>query len=178
METILIFDFDHTLFNARDLRKDLSLLIVGDENITSELIWEEFSKPKNKISKFLQENAQKYVFPKVKENLGKLKSKKILLSYGNLAFQKKKIENSGLYDLFDEVILTEKNKIKFLPKFYTNNKDKEIFLINDTYNKRFRENEEIKREIPEINILEVDNYQPELQKNIDNIFKVLFAKKL
>jgi FMN phosphatase YigB (HAD superfamily) len=178
METILIFDFDHTLFNARDLRKDLGLLIADDKNVISELIWEEFSKPKNKINKFLRKNASRYVFPRVKENLGKLKSKKILLSYGNLAFQEEKIKDSGLYDLFEEVILTEENKLKFLPKFYADNKDKEIFLINDTYNKRFRENEEIKKEIPAIKILEVDNYQPELKITIDDIFKILFTKKL
>lgn len=178
MKTILIFDFDHTLFNAQDLRKDLGLLIAGNESVTSELIWKEFAKPQNKITKFLQKDASKYVFPEVVENLQKLKSEKILLSYGNLQFQEEKIKDSGLYKLFDKVILTEKNKINFLPKFCSRNKDREVYLINDTYNKRFKENEEIKKEIPEIKILEVDNYKPEYNQTINDIFNILFDKKL
>ena len=173
MKQLFIFDFDHTLFDAQKLRKELGLLIANNKNISSELIWKEFSKPNNKIVKFLQKNAPKYVFPGVVENLQNLKSEKVLLSYGNLQFQKEKIKDSGLYELFDKVILTEENKINFLLEFYQKNKNKEIYLINDTYNKRFNENEEIKKEIPAIKIFEVDNYKPIKQKTILDVFRYI-----
>jgi len=73
--------------------------------------------------------------------------------------------------IFDEVILTDEYKIDFLKDFVEKNKEKEIIFVNDNYNKRFSENAEIKKSIPEIKIFEVDNYKKNSSKNIYDIFQ-------
>lgn len=170
-EKIYIFDLDHTLLNAKKFREDLGLLLDNDKNIISEKIWEIFEKKDEKLINFIKNKTPEYLFPKVKENLQKISAKKILLTFGNLNFQKEKVTALKLSNIFDEIIITDKNKINFLWEFYQSNQDKEIIFINDTYNKRFNENQEISKKIPEIKIMEVDNYLPEKKKTIQEIFK-------
>ncbi len=174
---IYIFDFDHTLFNAKKFREDLGRLIAGDKNIVSEVIWKEYRKKNKDLDNFLKKNSSDYVFPGVVDFLKKIEVKKVLLSFGDIAFQKEKVKSSGIYYLFDRVVFTLDNKLDFLKKFVKNNRGKKIIFINDNYNKRFDENREVKRNIPEIKILEVDNYLSERNLSIDKIFRLLSEDK-
>jgi hypothetical protein len=114
---------------------------------------------------------EKYLFPNTKKNLESIAERKILLTFGDLDFQGKKVKELGLEKYFDEVILTDEHKLDFLKDFVEKNSDKEIIFINDNYNKRFSENEEIKKAIPEIKIFEVDNYSENSQNKIQDIFQ-------
>lgn len=170
-EEIYIFDLDHTLFNAKKFREDLGLLIENDKNIISEKIWKAFENKDQKLINFIKNKTKEYLFKNVYDNLEKIKTKKILLTYGNLEFQKLKTNTLCLEKIFQKIIITDKNKINFLIKFAEENKDKKIIFINDTYNKRFSENKEVGRKIPEITIFEVDNYKSQRKKTISDIFK-------
>jgi FMN phosphatase YigB (HAD superfamily) len=65
----------------------------------------------------LENHLEKYLFPKVKERLREIKDKKILLTFGDLEFQSKKVKELGLEKEFDEVILTDEHKLTFLKDF-------------------------------------------------------------
>ncbi len=172
-ERIYIFDLDHTLLNAKVLLNDLSLLLSGEFDMISEDIWNHFKLKDEKLIKFLENHLEKYLFDGVVENLKKIKDRKILLTFGDIEFQKKKVEALGLDKVFDEVILTDEHKIDFLKDFVEKNKGEEIIFVNDNYNKRFLENAEIKKVIPEIKIFEVDNYSENKNKKIQNIFELI-----
>ncbi|HIE33398.1 MAG TPA: hypothetical protein EYP81_05085, partial [Thermodesulfobacteriaceae bacterium] len=58
------------------------------------------------------------------------------------------------------------NKVHFLTDFVAENPGKEIIFINDSYNKRFSENTEIVEKIPQIKVLEVENYKKETKNTI------------
>ncbi len=170
-EIIYIFDFDHTLFNAKSFREDLGILISNDKHVLSEDIWNYFNTKNKKTIDFVINNSKNYLFKNISKNLKKIKSKKILLTFGNIEFQKVKIHSTGLQKFFDNIILVDENKITFLKDFYEKNKDKKIIFINDNYNKRFNENSEIHDKIPEIEIFEVDNYIKKNKKTIDDFFE-------
>lgn len=172
-EKIYIFDLDHTLINAEKLKEDIGALLKNDKNIISEKIWEAFENKNLKLINFLKNKMERYIFENVVENLREIKDKKILLSFGNIEFQRAKIDALGFEKYFNEVVLTDKNKIEFLEKFYLENKGREIIFVNDTYNKRFYENDELNNKIPEIKIFEVDNYILKKNIDIDKIFKKL-----
>lgn len=168
-EKIYIFDLDHTLLNARNLREDLGIIIENNRNIESEKIWKIFSSKSGEIENFFRNNIKNYLFPNVLEKIRKIRHKKILLSYGKKEFQKSKIDFLGIKDCFDQIIITEVHKIKTIEKIAQDNKDKEIFFLNDNYNKRFSENKDISEKIPRIRILEVDNYDEDENKKLENI---------
>jgi FMN phosphatase YigB (HAD superfamily) len=169
--SIYIFDLDHTLFNARDFKKDLSILLSGKPDMISEDIWNYFNASNKKTLDFISKNSKKYLFKNVLENLKKIKEEKILLTFGDIDFQKIKIKSLELDKVFDKIILVDENKIIFLEDFYKKNLDKKIFFINDNYNKRFNENNEINDKIPGIEVFEIDNYKKDSLKTIDNFFK-------
>ena len=171
MDKIYIFDLDHTLIDARKMKEDLGLLLTNNKDMISEEIWNYYNENDVRIINFLEKELKKYIFDNVLENLNKIRETKILLTYGDLNYQRKKVMSLGFDKIFDRVILTDKNKVEFLKDFYEKNNNKKIYFINDNYNKRFSENKEIKEKIPKINIFEVDNYISEKEKTINNIFK-------
>jgi len=171
MDKIYIFDLDHTLIDVRKMKEDLGLLLTNNKDMISEEIWNYYNENDVRIINFLEKELKKYIFDNVLENLNKIRETKILLTYGDLNYQRKKVMSLGFDKIFDRVILTDKNKVEFLKDFYEKNNNKKIYFINDNYNKRFSENKEIKEKIPKINIFEVDNYISEKEKTINNIFK-------
>ncbi len=89
----------------------------------------------------------------------KIGDEKILLTFGHLEFQKLKVEALGLEKIFDKVFLVGDSKADFLESFISENGgNREIIFINDNYNIRFQENDEIRKRIPKIEIVEIDNY--------------------
>lgn len=132
---MIYIDFDRTLFNTDLFIHDLEYLIkfykidIALYNIYKEKlkdigfnpyrILEEMSKIILIDKKIyhdidnLVENSYKYLYSDAKpflENLKKSPKKIILLTKGNSDFQRKKINNTGILEYFDEIIVTLKNK--------------------------------------------------------------------
>ncbi len=73
--------------------------------------------------------------------LKSISNKVILLSAGDKKFQMSKINDSGIVDIFDEVVVLSGGKEKYLGENYSNDK---IFFVNDN----LRENLSVKQEVP------------------------------
>jgi len=172
---IYIFDLDHTLFDAKKFRQDIGVLLANNPEMISEDIWNFFDAKDEKLFTFVWEKADQYIFSEVVKNIKSIPGEKVLLTFGNKNFQELKLKSLFFDTLFDKVFLTDENKIHFLKDFAEKNKDKEIIFINDSYNKRFSENTEIAKKIPQIKIFEVDNYNKEKEKTISDIFKKIQA---
>ncbi|PID83325.1 hypothetical protein CSB11_02175 [Candidatus Campbellbacteria bacterium] len=172
-EKIYIFDLDHTIFNAKEFKKDLQK-ILGFENSDdlSEKIWKVHKESPEKIENILKNDLEKYLFKNIKEEILKLDGEIILLTWGDFNFQKTKVQSLGLDKVFDRVYFTAENKIHFLEDFLNYHQDKEICFINDNYNKRLNENKAIAEKLSEIKVFEVDNYE-NTEKSILNILKKL-----
>lgn len=168
-----IFDFDHTLFNARDFRQKLGLILEGDPEIESEKIWQAFERGDAKLIDFILSESSNFVFNGVSDALSRLRARKILLTYGSLDFQRLKVQASGLQELFDELYFTEESKILFLQNFFEKERNPKNFVfVNDNYNKRFSENKEVKNTFSEIEVFEVDNYTGD-----ESVFISTFLKR-
>jgi hypothetical protein len=109
----------------------------------------------------------------VVDSIKNLEGEKVLLTFGNKDFQDLKVKSIFFDTVFDKVFLTDEKKILFLQDFVNENPGREIIFINDNYNKRFNENTEIKKSIPKIQVIEVDNYQLDRNIDIKSIFKNL-----
>ena len=80
--------------------------------------------------KNLYENSYKYVFPDTIQFLKDMKFKEyelILLTLGDVAFQKAKVENSSLGRFFDKILYCDIQKWLYLPKIMDKS-DKFIFI--------------------------------------------------
>lgn len=88
-------------------------------------------KIKEEINSILS-NTNKFIYPDFFDFVrGFEKSNLIILSFGEINFQRTKIENSKIASFFDEVIITSKDKVEDLTvicKKYGNDK---IFFIDD-----------------------------------------------
>ncbi len=77
-------------------------------------------------------NTTDYLYPGAKrfvEQLRKLGFKVILLTLGNVGWQKVKVEHSGLSELFDETVLTRSNKEMALARFA--DEPRPVVVVND-----------------------------------------------
>lgn len=84
--------------------------------------------------KFLKKNSQKV----------------ILLTAGDLKFQEEKIKQSGIVELFDEVVIRNGHKDEYIRPF--TEKDYKILFVNDSW----RENTKLRKEFPNLLIVGVD----------------------
>jgi FMN phosphatase YigB (HAD superfamily) len=171
--SIVIFDFDDTIFDTKKLKNDLFLKIAdfGFHIDDVAVVYEE-SKDKNKnympnthldflLKKykndlvpeedwFLNFDYTSYVFPEIFPILNSLKSqnhKIILLSKGEGLFQEIKIKNSKITDWVDEVFIVANNKEDFLKE---KNFETDVYFINDKNN----ENEVIRKNFPDFIVFE------------------------
>ncbi len=183
-EKIYIFDFDHTIFNARDYRQALGQLIKNSPDISSEEIWEFLNKEPEKLENFMSEQSASFLFPQVKKYLQLLPGQKILLTHGDLNFQQKKVNASGVVDLFDQVeyVAPDKSKIDFIVGLLKQKTEinSEIFFINDNYNKRHRvlENDEVRQKFSErIKVIDIDNYDEGTGVSVEEFFIKLFERE-
>lgn len=109
------------------------------------------------------------------EKIKEISGEKVLLTFGSKDFQDLKVRSLFFDTLFDKVFLTDENKVHFLTDFVAENPGEEIIFINDSYNKRFSENTEIVEKIPQIKVLEVENYKKETKNTIQNILKKILV---
>ena len=159
IKNVFFIDFDDTLFNTKKFKKEL--IGIFKKNGVSEDQFKEFYyagggnktafsferqvgmlKKKYNISSrrlILDFNVfigdiSCFLFRDTKSFLQKIKNKNnylILLSYGDVKFQKKKILNSGIADFFDEIIITEGVKIAIIEKHKQANSSERVIFIED-----------------------------------------------
>ncbi len=154
---IIIFDLDYTLFDTKKFSLGFAQAIGISQNVFISTYKKYFldknksynylkhfnylkkegkidygdKEFKNKINKFLK-NASDYLFPEAVSLLDFLKKEKhelILLTYGDLEWQKMKIKNLLIKKYFNKIIITAKDKEKSL-NFLKKKKEK-IIIIND-----------------------------------------------
>lgn len=151
---IIFIDFDDVLFNTKRFKGDLKKLFLkhGIDNELFDKTYSEtasssdntsspynLDKHINRISRFFEINKvnllsdinlltasmNKYVFPDAKVFLNSHKDDRvILLSFGSTEFQKRKIDNSGIVGLFQEVIISDGQKSRWINQILTDNYDK------------------------------------------------------
>ncbi len=156
MKTI-IFDFDYTLFDAGKFKIDLANSLKNF-NISQKQFLETYKKLRDNHQKEYKplehikilsnitgkkeseikkayfkviENCKKYLYSDSLPFLKKLQAtgyKLILLTFGNIEFQKLKVGYSGTCEYFDEMYFTDKNKAHLKDKIPDN---KNTIFIND-----------------------------------------------
>ncbi|MEA2088598.1 MAG: HAD hydrolase-like protein [Patescibacteria group bacterium] len=164
---IIIFDLDYTLLDSTKFRKNLASVFNMDidefnkdyeEHFKSKGVNYDINKhlkilKKQKQINFAEEktikqrsdeflkNIDSYLFSGAEEALKQFKNnnnnKLILISFGNIDWQKLKIDNLKIKEYFDEIILEDKNKEK--SDFLKSLKDSEekILIINDNAKESF-----------------------------------------
>lgn len=140
----IIFDLDYTLLDTKKFKAGLArtLGLNIDDFKRSYFKNKKINYNLNKHLKILNQKEtikikeflkklDKYLFPESINVIKKLKknNKLILLSFGDKAWQKQKINNLSIKDYFDEIILTDKNKIEALKPFL--NTKERILIVND-----------------------------------------------
>lgn len=155
----IVFDFDHTLFSTRSFYEALRVSFEK-LGIARELFLETFEESKqgkrdynpqkqfelilerkakvsleNALKKTFQRilnKAEQFLYPDTLPALRNLKKSfnLILLSYGQLRFQREKIKKSKIEKYFDEVLITKEINKTFPIKKFLNNKEKTI-LVED-----------------------------------------------
>jgi len=153
---IFVFDLDYTLFNANNFKKKLARVLGFKEkdfilsynkyfkednknyNIERHLkimqqegIIINYQKTKKRVTDFFK-TINVYVFPGVESALEALKKNGhllFLLSYGDLCWQRLKINNLDIKKYFDKIIIAEQAKNKRLD--FINNKTSDLIIIND-----------------------------------------------
>lgn len=161
MKKTIYFDFDGTLYNSDNLMRQFILLCqkykISEEEIHT-LEKEIFNETKlfnldelvNHLQKryslseeFLQEKEKLYlennIYSDVYLALAKLKESQkydiVILTYGNIKYQQKKISNCDILDYIKEVIITEKkkntiNNIDYENSIFIDNHPKQIETLN------------------------------------------------
>ena len=76
----------------------------------------------------------------------------ILLSFGEINFQRTKIKNSGVSSFFSRVIVTQKNKIKEVKPICEKYSEEKIFFIDD----KAEQIDEIKKTLPQIILMKME----------------------
>jgi len=112
-------------------RKQLERLSLSDDEITDRLA---------ELKKYLNQEFNRFLFPRVEETLDYLKAKSeklILASFGDLEWQRLKVDcmrvnQQTATQYFDQIILEDKDKAG--NEAIRSLKGREVLLINDKYN--------------------------------------------
>ncbi len=151
---LYIFDFDYTLFDTAGFKSGfcglLDQLVYDPENLKLDYF------KKNKIHYNIKEHLgilgknlkdrrqaritlenflsdlRNYVFSGAKELLAKLQSGGhglVLISLGNIGFQKAKVRGSGLEKFFEKMIFANDSKGSVLRKM--TDREEEVIIVND-----------------------------------------------
>lgn len=156
MKTKIFIDFDGTLFDTQILKKKLYNLCVG-LGFSSDVITQSYRlecadglfSPDGLVrrlakikkidfqiaadnTKVLISESKKYLFDDSTDFLACLdrnKSEINLMTLGDLSFQRKKVENSGLSEYFDNIYYVDKDKWKIMDQYVE--KDELFIFIDD-----------------------------------------------
>ncbi|MEA1937038.1 MAG: phosphomannomutase/phosphoglucomutase [Patescibacteria group bacterium] len=177
----IILDFDDTIFNTHKLIRNVSAVFekagfaeeeffeahreckekVGDFNPKTIIDLLNKVKPfdkietKKKINSIL-DNSKDFMYPDF-FNFAKGFNKKdlILLSFGEVNFQKIKIKNSEINSFFSKVIITKKNKTEELKPICEKYSEEKIFFIDD----KAEQIDKIKEKLPQIITMKTERPQ-------------------
>lgn len=168
----IILDFDDTIFNTHKLMHDVSAIFervgfrkkdffeayrkckekAGDFNpeiiidLLNEVKLFDKTEAKKKIDSILN-NSKDFVYPDFFSFAGSFNKKDlILLSFGEVNFQKIKIKNSGVNSFFNKVIIIQKNKTKELKPICEKYPEEKMFFIDD----KGEQIDEIKKVFPQL----------------------------
>jgi SpoVK/Ycf46/Vps4 family AAA+-type ATPase len=110
-----------------------------------------------KIKEILLET-NNFIYPDLFDFVGDFDKKDlILLSFGEINFQRTKIENSKIILFFSEIIITLKDKVEDLKLICEKYNKDEIFFIDD----KAEQIDKIKEELPQIITLKMERPQGE-----------------
>jgi FMN phosphatase YigB (HAD superfamily) len=155
---IFVFDLDHTLLNAEKYKLALSRIFKMNKQEYSESYYRLFGEKKDLYNPYIhlqllietgvidaelavdcKQRIKKaltlindFLEPTAEDLLKKLKCQKntlILITHGNISWQREKIKHLKLKKYFTKIIITNKNKVDSF-KFLRNSKE-EILIIND-----------------------------------------------
>ncbi len=186
--TTYIFDFDDTLFDNAKFKKDI-FKILKNNKLTKEQILTSYLSVrhdynfenhieyiKNNHIKINHKNIKKefqninlidYLFKHTQETLNEIKKDNnlILITYGNIKFQKEKIKKTKIHQFFKKelIFITNTNKIDILKQIP--NLEKSYFL-----NDKEEENIKIQKEFKKIKVIKIDK-KNNIKKAIEKIKK-------
>lgn len=153
MKKTIYFDFDGTLYDSdklmrkfTDICKNFKILEEDIDTIEQELFTENKLFNLDELATYLSEKyilppdflkelenlySEKNIYPDVYLALRKIKQSQkydmVILTYGNIKYQQKKIHNCDILEYIKEVIITEKNKSNINNIDYENS----IFIDNN-----------------------------------------------
>lgn len=142
-----------------DFDLDTVIDLIFNSNKLNHLSVESCSFDKKKIKEemnFLFCRASDFVYPDFFDFANNFNKKDlILLSFGTADFQGMKIKNSGIALYFQEIIITEKDKVDDLKNILTKNKGEKIFFIDD----KIDQIDKVKEELPQIITMKIERPQ-------------------
>src|SRR3989339_443729 len=154
---LIVFDLDHTLFDALKFKDALAENFNPYKHVSyliSEGKIDSGNGQKIKIQIInLLKRADNFVFSgaeSILENLKEGDRELVLLTFGDIVWQKMKIKNLAIKNYFNRIIITDKSKITALDA-YKNYSGRKI-MINDNA----QENKALKKELPDWEIYLVD----------------------
>jgi len=160
---LIIVDFDHTISNTRKFQE----LLMDKFSITNKT---EFHDKLHGLHVLHETDEVRSVLPEIRfegvtdflENMDNYFDVKILLTKSNyyIDWQEKNIEHAGLDQYFDELIITTDKKKYVIRDLFEKYPEMEITLLNDIYSHE-PENEIIKQEFPQVNVISIDHYSEE-----------------
>ena len=153
---IAIIDFDRTLFDTERHVKDLCEALCIDKLELYERLDE--LADHSDVQPFFR-NIRQYMFKEWDEAIATLREKYdsvILLTKAchGYHWQHQKIAASNIKDFVDTVIITERSKKFDVEEIIERTGATEIVFIND----RVNENAEIEEFLPQVKVIEIDNY--------------------
>ncbi len=155
MKAKIYIDFDGTLYDSnklinnflnicnkygisktqvQEVKKDLfTKENLFNLDILAETLYIKMKLPEEMLTEVEELYSATYLYKDVIEALDKIRLTKkyevIILTYGNIAYQKKKIESSNLNEYLQDVIITESSKTNIKEADYKNG----IFIDNNPY---------------------------------------------
>lgn len=95
----------------------------------------------------LVERSEEFIYPDFKKFANEhLRKELTLLSFGTTDFQKRKIQNANINNLFDKVHITDKGKVFYLENIYRSNPEDLIVFIDD----KAEEIDRVKEKFPDV----------------------------
>jgi len=168
----IVIDFDDTIFNTYMFVQEI-IKHFQRVGFTSDEFKEIYKKSKEKMNSFDQktvvdlffqlkpfdkedvveeidsliERSREFIYPDFKKFANEhIRKELTLLSFGTTDFQKRKIDNANISNLFDKVHITDKDKVFYLENIYRSNPEDLIVFIDD----KASEIDKVKEKFPDV----------------------------